>query len=138
MKTFSLELLSATEQQRIDGVISFVGEDASGSFGILAGHMRTMTALVFGLARFRRGGKGWQYLALPGGLLYFFDNQLQICARRYLIDSDYERISGLLQQQLLAEERDLHAMKESLRRMEESILRRLWEVGRQSPGANNT
>ncbi|WP_308367412.1 MULTISPECIES: hypothetical protein [unclassified Microbulbifer] len=134
MKTFSLQLLSATEQQRIDGVTSFVGEDASGSFGILAGHMRTMTALVFGLARFRRAEEGWQYLALPGGLLYFLDNQLQICARRYLIDSDYERISGLLQQQLLAEERGLHAMKESLRRMEESILRRLWEVGRQSPG----
>nr|WP_246394546.1 F0F1 ATP synthase subunit epsilon [Microbulbifer rhizosphaerae] len=126
--------MSATEQRRIDGVTSFVGEDASGSFGILAGHMRTMTALVFGLARFRRVEEGWQYLALPGGLLYFLDDQLQICARRYLIDSDYERISGLLQQQLLAEERDLHEMKESLRRMEESILRRLWEVGRQSPG----
>ena len=130
MNTFSLLLLSATEQQRIEGVSSFVGEDASGSFGMMAGHARAMTALVFGLARFRREGDTWEYLALPGGLLYFLDNRLQICTRHYLIDRDYERISELLQRQLLAEERSLHDMKESLRRLEESILRRLWEAGR--------
>ncbi len=122
MKTCSLQLLSATEQQQIDGVTSFVGEDASGSFGILAGHARCITTLVFGLARFRRGEKDWQYLALPGGLLYFVDNRLQICTRHFLIDSDYERISELLQQQLLVEEQSLYEMKESLRRMEESLL----------------
>lgn len=132
MKTFSLQLLSAIEQQQIDGVTSFVGEDASGSFGILAGHARSITSLVFGLARFRRDEEEWQYLALPGGLLYFVDNRLQICTRHFLIDSDYERISELLQQQLVAEEQDLMEMKESLQRMEESLLRRLWEAGRWS------
>ncbi|WP_226703112.1 F0F1 ATP synthase subunit epsilon [Microbulbifer elongatus] len=130
MNTFTLELLAATEQQQIDGVVSFVGEDASGSFGILPGHERAMTVLLFGLARFRSMDSDWQYLAIPGGLLYFVDNHLQICTRHYLIDSDYERISLTLQQQLLAEERDLHQMKEGLRRMEESVLRRLWELGR--------
>ncbi|WP_323844206.1 F0F1 ATP synthase subunit epsilon [Microbulbifer magnicolonia] len=133
MKTFSLLLLSATEQQQIDGVTSFVGEDASGSFGILAGHRRSMTALVFGLARFRRGEENWQYLALPGGLLYFLDNRLQICTRHFLIDSDYERIAQMLQRQLLVEEQSLQAMKESLRRMEESLMRRLWQAGRRGP-----
>lgn len=130
MNTFTLELLAATEQQRIDGVVSFVGEDASGSFGLMAGHERSLTVLLFGLARFRCVDNGWQYLALPGGLLYFVDNHLQICTRHYLIDSDYERISMTLQQQLLAEERELHKIKEGLRRMEESVLRRLWELGR--------
>ncbi|WP_428821275.1 F0F1 ATP synthase subunit epsilon [Microbulbifer sp. MCCC 1A16149] len=130
MNTFTLELLAATEQQRIDGVVSFVGEDASGSFGLMAGHERSLTVLLFGLARFRRVDNGWQYLALPGGLLYFVDSHLQICTRHYLIDSDYERISMTLQQQLLAEERELHKIKEGLRRMEESVLRRLWELGR--------
>lgn len=132
VKTFSLQLLSTIEQRQIDGVTSFVGEDASGSFGILADHARSITSLVFGLARFRRDADEWQYLALPGGLLYFVDNRLQICTRHFLIDSDYERISGLLQQQLLAEEQSLYEMKESLRRMEESLLRRLWEAGRRS------
>lgn len=133
MNTFTLELLSATEQQQMHEVVSFVGEDASGSFGILAGHERAITVLVFGLARFHRVGEHWQYLALPGGLLYFVDNRLQICTRHYLIDSDYERITETLQKQLLAEERDLQKMKEGLRRMEESILRRLWEMGRPAP-----
>ncbi|WOX05596.1 F0F1 ATP synthase subunit epsilon [Microbulbifer pacificus] len=131
MNSFSLELLSATEQRRVDGVTSFVGEDASGSFGILAGHTRTIAPLLFGLARFRRGNEQWQYLALPGGLLYFLDNHLQIFTRRFLIDADYARISALLQQQLLAEEQRLVETKESLARMEESMLRRLWELSRE-------
>ena len=130
MNTFSLELLAATQQHRIEDIVSFVGEDASGSFGLMAGHERAMTVLLFGLARFRSVDSGWQYLAIPGGLLYFVNNHLQICTRHYLIDSDYERISLRLQQQLIAEERDLHKMKEGLRRMEESVLRRLWVLGR--------
>ncbi|MFI2809943.1 hypothetical protein [Microbulbifer sp. M83] len=129
MNSFTLELLSATELRKVEGVISFVGEDASGSFGILAGHMRCITSLVFGLSRFRCIDGEWHYLALPGGLLYFLDNRLQVCTRHFMVDRDYERISGLLQEQLLEEERALQDMKESLRRLEESLLKRLWESG---------
>ena len=131
MKTFTLRLHDATRAERIDGVGSFVGEDASGSFGILAGHARFMTTLSFGLARYRIADQPWQYLALPGAVLYFKDNELGIGARRYLRDSDYERISALLAEQLLAEEEALHGMKESLHRMEEEVLRHLWQLGRE-------
>jgi F-type H+-transporting ATPase subunit epsilon len=130
MKTFRLTLGDAMHQETFDQVISFVGEDASGSFGILAGHARLMTPLLFGLARFRRADGAWHYLALPGGLLYFVNDRLSISTRRYLLDDDYERISAALQQQLLAEEDDLRIMKESLHRMEEEILRRMWEMNR--------
>ena len=37
MKAFTLRLQDATHAEEITGVTSFVGEDASGSFGILAG-----------------------------------------------------------------------------------------------------
>ena len=130
MNTFSLHLLSATEQQEVEGVTSFVGEDASGSFGIQAGHCRTMTSLVFGLARFRCGDAGWQYLAVPGGLLYFVGKRLSICTRHYLMDQDYQRVSRLLQEQLMLEEQSLRETKTSLRRLEESVLQRLYEIGR--------
>ena len=133
MNTFSLHLLSATEQKEVHGVTSFVGEDASGSFGIQAGHARSMTSLVFGLARYRCGDEAWQYLALPGGLLYFVENHLSICTRHYLVDRDYSRISRLLQEQLLVEEQGLRETKRSLRRLEESVLRRLYEIGRGEP-----
>ena len=136
MREFSLELLSASEQRRIDGVVSFVGEDVSGSFGILTGHVRSMTSLLFGLARFRCANEEWQYLAVPGGLLYFVDNHLRVCCRRFLVDSDYERISTLLRQQLLSEEQALREMKQSLRRMEESVLKRLWDISRPGSGGH--
>jgi len=128
MRGFSLMLRDAGRAERIEGVTSFVGEDASGSFGILPDHTRFMTVLNFGLARFRRGGGPWQYLALPGALLYFVGNEMRITTRRYLRDDDYARISRLLEEEMTAEERNLSTMKESLRRMEQELMRRLWEL----------
>ena len=132
MRTFTLILQDATHTQRIEQVTSFVGEDATGSFGILAGHARMMTSLVFGLARFRAGENPWQYLAMPGAVLYFNDNELSLSTRRYLVDDDYERISIALHEQLLAEEKELRELKKSLHHMEEEVLRRLWEIGHES------
>jgi F-type H+-transporting ATPase subunit epsilon len=134
MKTFTLVLHDATRSEEIKQVTSFVGEDRSGSFGILPGHARMMTSLIIGLARFRIGEGSWKYLAVPGAVLYFHDNELTLSTRRYLLDDDYMRISQALAQQLIAEEEQLHAMKESLHRMEEEVLRRLWEMGRQARG----
>jgi len=130
MKTFKLVLQDATRSENIAGVTSFVGEDASGSFGILAGHARFMTTLVMGLARFHTGDDDWQYLALPGALLYFRNDVLTLSTRRYLLDNDYMRISTALQQQLLVEEEKLHTMKKSLHHMEEEVLKRMWQIGR--------
>ena len=130
MKSFTLRLQDATRAQDISGVTSFVGEDASGSFGVLAGHARFMTTLVIGLARFRVGGEAWTYLAVPGAVLYYDDDVLTLSTRHWLLDEDYTRISQSLQQQLLAEEEKLHTMKESLHQMEEEVLKRLWEMGR--------
>jgi F-type H+-transporting ATPase subunit epsilon len=134
MKSFTLQLQDASQSERIAGVTSFVGEDASGSFGILAGHARMMASLIIGLARFRIGDKAWQYLALPGAVLYFHDNMLTLSTRHYLRDNDYMRVSQALQQQLLAEEEKLHAMKKSLRHMEEEVFKRLWEMGHKDQG----
>jgi F-type H+-transporting ATPase subunit epsilon len=134
VSTFTLALHDATRTEEIRDVTSFVGEDASGSFGILAGHARMVTSLLIGLARFRSADGPWRYLALPGAVLYFHDNVLTLCTRRYLLDDDYLRISQALQQQLLAEEEKLHTMKESLQRMEEAVLKRLWEADRKGAG----
>lgn len=130
MKGFTLALQDAGHTERINNVTSFVGEDASGSFGILAGHARMMTSLVFGLARFRVNNKPWQYLALPGAVLYFRNNELSLSTRHYLIDDDYARISSALQEQFVAEEAELQAIKKSLHKMEEHLLKRLWDATR--------
>lgn len=130
MSGFTLQLFDSRRSERIEGVSSFVGEDASGSFGIMTGHVRFMTVLVFGLARFRCNGEGhWEYLALPGALLYFADETLTLASRHYLRDPDFERISQRLYDELLAEEEELHDIRESLRRMEEEMFKRMWELG---------
>lgn len=129
MNGFTLELHDASQMHRVDDVESFVGEDASGSFGLLAGHARFMTSLSFGLARFRPRRGAWHYIAMPGAVLYFEANRLWIGTRRFLLDDDYNRISRLLREQLLTEEQALEDTKRSLRRMEEELLRRLWQLG---------
>ncbi len=125
-----LHLQQATSYERVDAVSSFIGEDSSGSFGILPGHERLMTTLVFGLAKFRVENQAWQYLALPGGVFYFQDNQIFLSTRRIFRDESYERISTYLEDELLREERNLQSMKLSLQRMEDEILKRLRGVGR--------
>jgi len=128
VNTFTLQLYDATQQQRIEDVTSFVGEDANGCFGLQAHHARFMTTLIFGLFRYRLQADDWQYLALPGGVLYFNDNELSISTRHFLIDSDFERISELLKHQLLSEEETLSATRSSLQKMERAMLVRLWNL----------
>jgi F-type H+-transporting ATPase subunit epsilon len=130
VNTFAMELRDAARGQRIENVTSFVGEDGSGSFGLLAHHARFMTVLVFGLARYRIGEDQWHYLALPGGLLYFTDNTLRLSTRRYLLGDDYQTICAELEAQLVNEEQRVRATRENLRHMEEEVLRSLWRMER--------
>lgn len=130
MKTFALHIQSATQYIPVKNVTSFVGADSSGSFGILAGHARFMTALNYGLARYQVEDNSWRYLAFPGGILYFLNNHLYISSRRFLCDTDYQRISAGLLAQLLAEETELKKIKDSLCQLEQEMFRRLWQMGR--------
>lgn len=130
MRGFVLHLQSATQYERLENVTTFVGQDASGSFGIMAGHERTMTRLLFGLARVRIADDGWQFIALPGAIVYFTNNELFLSTRRYLRDRDCTRLTLALDEQLRAEEVSLHQIKESLRRLEEEMFKRLWSLGR--------
>ncbi len=128
MSTFVMHLQSATQSERIENVLSFIGHDDSGSFGILSGHARMMTLLAFGLARFRVIDRGWEFLAFPGALAYFVNGQLYLSTRRYVRGKDYEGISAALRQELRAEEEALREMKQSVRRLEEEMFKRLWKV----------
>lgn len=130
MSTFTLVLQDANGEERISDASSFVGEDSSGSFGILAGHAPLITVLVVGLARFRRASADWEYLAFPGAVLRFDRNVLTIATRRYLRNRDYAQISADLARELEAEESTLAAVKRSLRRMEERLFVRLSELER--------
>lgn len=128
MSTFTLHLHSMTAARTVPGVRSLVARDASGSFGIQAGHEDFMTALEFGLALYRTGADDWQYLALPGGILRVAAGAVWLFTRRYLEDRDYRRLGGELERQLRAEEEALRETRLSLQQMEQHLLRRLWEL----------
>lgn len=130
MTVMTLHLRHAGGHDRFESLSSFVGEDASGSFGLLPGHAHMMTALVAGLARFRIGTAEWHYLALPGGILAGTGRELTICTRRYLHDTDVRRMAGLLEEIRRSDRETLGGIRESLRRLEEEMLRRLREMER--------
>ncbi len=125
MAGFTLNILASNDEQHFVDVSSFVGADASGYFGIQANYSRFMTVLVFGLARFRFADETWHYLALPNALASFQDNQLTISTRYFLIDTDFDHISALLEQQALKESENLHATRESLQRMDLAIFKKI-------------
>jgi F-type H+-transporting ATPase subunit epsilon len=125
MKTFSIRLLSVTSSETIEGVESFVAEDSTGSFGILAEHGRFMSILSFGLAKFRVSDKGWEFLGLPNGIIYFRDNVLSISVHRYIRGKEVSDIAKKLSGELLAQERELDETRLKIRRLEAKIVHRL-------------
>lgn len=131
MKTFNLYLQSATQAEQLSDVVSFIGSDFSGSFGILAGHARMVTCLKFGLAQIKYVDQHEEFIALPGGVLYFVANKLKIATRHYLRSDNYTEIVTELDKQLAAEETDIANIKESLHRLDENVLQRLWELERE-------
>jgi F-type H+-transporting ATPase subunit epsilon len=130
MNAITLLLQSAVRTERFENVVSFVGADASGSFGIQPGRSRLMTILDYGLARICTSEGAWHYLASPGAVLNFVDNELTVNTRRYLCDQDYDRISALLAGQLAEEEAALKNIKDNLQKLEHELFRRLRKLDR--------
>ena len=130
MNAFTVVLESAQQCEQLDDITGFVGEDTSGSFGLMAGHARFVTTLVFGLARLHHLDGRVEYLAFPGAVAYFAENRLTLTSRRYLRGEDYLQISTQLREELLQEERNLAEVKHSLVEMERAMLLRLWRMAR--------
>lgn len=136
MKTFILQIRDSTHCECFEDVTSFVGEDASGKFGILADHARMITMLDFGLARFKGEDDNWQYLAMPGAALYFSKNELRLNTQRFVYCKNYQDIDKALQETLLSEESMLGDLKTNLKSIESTMLQRISRLS--SSNFNNT
>lgn len=128
MNTFSLHLHGVTQYEHLPNVISFIGEDASGKFGIMAKHCRMLSSIKFGLSTLYYADNRVEYLALAGGIVYFLDNSLYIGTRQYYRSHNYEEIVTVLNKQLHAEAETIRDINETLRRFDEMVLRHLWEM----------
>ena len=125
MKTFQLHLMSPKREEWVRDVVSFTGRDPSGSFNILADASRRMTALVFGLAQFKDEKGKIEYLALPGGVLYFRKNELCLATTNYARDADYETVTAALEKDVRKAETEILETKRSIQRLDEEILKRM-------------
>ena len=128
MGSFSMEIASSTRLQRHDGVQSFVGTDASGRFGLLAGHEPLATVLAYGLARFRLAEGTWHYLALPGGVLRFADNRLAIATRAFVTGDSLDTVRAALDQELQQDASHRAELRQNLQQLEQALMQRLWRM----------
>ena len=128
MNTFRVELLAGDRGETVEDVAGFVGEDASGSFGLLAGHEHVMTVLGLGLARLRLADGRCRYVGLPGGVLVFRDDVLRISTRRFVIGDDAAAIGGTLAREMHAEEDALAQTLRKLHRLEAEIVHRVAQL----------
>lgn len=140
MAGFTLQLASATRQQRFDGVLSFVASDASGRFGLMAGHAPLSTVLSYGLARLRlaappharqapmTGADGWLYLALPGGVLRFADNVLSIATRAFVVGEHVDEVRQTLERELQRDVAQQTELRHTLQQLEQTLMKSLWQL----------
>lgn len=129
MNTFIIELQSPVSGcEKFADVISFKGRDSSGSFGILANAEKRITVLSFGLASFQKKTGSKEYLAIPGGVLYFENNFLHIATQNYFHSASYSEITNALETKILTAESEIQKTKQSLRRLDQEILKRLTQL----------
>lgn len=134
--TFCLRLSDARQSARYDRVARFIGADASGAFGILAHHGPMVAVLRYGLARFADADGQWHYLAMPGGVLHFRDNLLNLMTEYYLLDDQRGNIVARLAEAMAHDDSELQRVRKTLAEIDLALLRGLNALGsgRQAAG----
>lgn len=130
MKTFRLHLMSPDKSEWISDVFRFTGQDSAGSFGIMAHAARRITVLVFGLAHFETSDDHLEYLAMPGGVLYFIDDNLLIATTHFVRAAGLDEVTEALDQRLRKEEEGLRDIRKSLQNLDQQMMKRLYELQR--------
>ncbi len=130
MQTFTLLLNDISQALQFEQVESFVARDASGSFGLQAGHESFVTCLQPGLARFRDGKGQWHYIAQPGAVVLFADNRLQLAATQMLLSDDRDALVAQMDAQWQAMDQQLGTSKLNITQVEQALARKLWEMNR--------
>jgi len=134
MNFFALTLQDGFGNENFDAVAQFIGADASGSFGVMAGHRHMVAMLRYGLARFCDATGSWHYLAMPGAVLRFFDNRLTVTTVRYFLGDDRARICQQLADEMAQQDSEVHMARATLAEIERSLIRRLAELSKGQAG----
>lgn len=96
-----LHLLIATPQQILvdcADVVSLRGEDASGGFGLLPGHVDYLTVLEPTVLRWRRASGERGYCAVRGGVLSLSGGELRIACREGIVGEHLDELAACVQE----------------------------------------
>lgn len=133
-RQFAVTLLDSHGVDHFDAVTRFVAADNNGSFGLLPGHTHLVALLRYGLARFIDSSGANHYVALPGGVLRFKDNQLTVTCMRYFLGDQRDDICECLTTALAKTDSEIHTVRARMTEIEHSLVRRLAELGSSRPG----
>ncbi|ACO78177.1 F0F1 ATP synthase subunit epsilon [Azotobacter vinelandii CA] len=92
-----LRLRIVTPQQVLvdcTDVVAFRGEDASGGFGLLPGHVDYLTVLVPTVLRWRRAGGEQGFCAVHGGVLSLSGGELRVACREGIVGERLEQLEA--------------------------------------------
>lgn len=126
---YEIVINGATQTYQQSGVTSFVGHDLTGSFGILASREPLLTCLRPGMARFCAGDQ-WHYIAQPGAVLIFANNQLRLSTSQFVVSDEPGSLVPFITKEWLAAETDAGHTKRSVAQVEQALARKLWDLTR--------
>jgi len=132
MNNFTLLLQDCSHSLQIEQISSFVATDASGSFGIQAGHETLLTCLQPGLARYKTGDGNWQYIAQPGALLWFQDNHLHLITSQFITSADRNSLLPFLDTHWQQENENRRTNLRNITQMEQALARKIREMNQRS------
>jgi F-type H+-transporting ATPase subunit epsilon len=92
-----LHLLIATPQRilvDLADVVALRGEDASGAFGLLPGHVDYLTVLQPSVLRWRRAGGELGFCAVRGGVLSLAGGELRVACREGILGSRLDELEA--------------------------------------------
>ncbi|GAB2800596.1 F0F1 ATP synthase subunit epsilon [Halomonas shantousis] len=94
-------LLIVTPQRILvdrDDIVALRAEDASGSFGLLPGHVNFLTALSPSVVRWRCRAGSCGYCAVHSGVLSLMGGELRIACREGVIGDDLDMLEAQVHQ----------------------------------------
>lgn len=153
-------LLDGASRVELQDVRSLVAQDASGQFGLMAGHAAFLTVLEPGLFRYRTGqDEAWRFGASAGGLLRCEPvanatqgtratrtagqgeaqgsarpapaTEVKLVSRRFLLGEQPETLQTQLDH-LLAEEQALRmSTRDNMEQLDLALMKRMQELAQQ-------
>ncbi|GBE36783.1 ATP synthase epsilon chain [bacterium BMS3Bbin07] len=131
MKTFRFTVITPMSII-LDEEVGFLrAEDSTGSFGILPNHTEFITILTPSVVIYRIGEREG-YLAVNGGIFRFASNAATLSTRIAVSGDSLDTLTGVINERFMSITEREKALYRSLKQMQQSFLKRIADIERES------